>query len=74
MYSKLAAKNSKVMRPTLMNYTATREELEYYASEWFKLLQSGQVSIKYHNVYALQDVKQCHIVRLQLHSGSDATC
>lgn len=65
---KLAAKNSKVMRPTLNNYTVTREELEYYASEWFKVLQSGQAKIKYHNIYPLKDAQQCHIVSSKSHN------
>jgi len=48
------------MRATLMNYIVTREELEYYASELFKLMLDGKLKIKHHNMYDLKDAQQAH--------------
>ena len=59
---KLAAKNSKLMRATVMQYIVTREEFEYYGKEVFKMLGDGALKIKFHNVYPLKDVAQCHTV------------
>lgn len=57
---KLTAKNSKVLRPTLVNYTATREELEYYANEVFQMVKSGEMKVKVHKAYPLKDAKLAH--------------
>jgi hypothetical protein len=38
---KITAKNSKLCGPTLINYTASREELEYYAIEVFSAVERG---------------------------------
>ena len=57
---KLAAKNARLMRPTLLNYIATREELEYYSDELFKVLSSGELKIRYHKTYDLKDVAHAH--------------
>ena len=57
---KLTAKNSKMCRPTLMNYTNTREELEHYANTVFKALQDGSLKVRQHQVYPLKDAQQAH--------------
>jgi len=57
---KLTAKNSKICRPTLVNYTTTREELEYYANEVFSAVKSGDLKVKVHKVYPLRDAKEAH--------------
>lgn len=53
----------KIARPTLFGYIETREEFEYYTNELFSLLQSGQLKVKVHKVYPLEEVAQCHKVR-----------
>jgi NADPH:quinone reductase len=58
--AKLATKNISVMRPTLMNYTYTREEFEHYANELFKLVKSGELKIRIHDTYRLEDAAQAH--------------
>jgi NADPH:quinone reductase len=57
---KLTAKNSKLCRPTLMNYTTTREELEYYANEVFSALEQGWLKVRVHKVYPLKDAREAH--------------
>jgi NADPH2:quinone reductase len=57
---KLTAKNSKVCRPTLMNYTATRAEMEYYANEVFSAVKQGWLKVKVHKVYPLKEARQAH--------------
>ena len=47
-------------RPTLANYTATREELEATAGELFDVVASGKVKIPVRHVYKLSDVQQVH--------------
>lgn len=43
------------MRPVLNNYTTTLEELEHYTSELFKLVTSGKLEVRIHEVYPLAD-------------------
>lgn len=57
---KLAQKNARVMRPTMMNYTVTRDELVHWSDELFKLLRAGDLKIRLHNAYPLQDAQQAH--------------
>lgn len=57
---KLAANNATVLRPTLMNYIVTREEFEYYSNELFKMLKAGELIIKKHKIYPLEDVAEAH--------------
>ncbi len=47
-------------RPTLANYTATREELEATAGELFDVVAAGKVNIPVRHVYKLSDVQQVH--------------
>ena len=46
-----------VTRPTLANYTASREDLEATAKELFDVVQSGQVKIAINHTYKLQNVQ-----------------
>jgi NADPH2:quinone reductase len=57
----LAAKGSLyVTRPTLMTYTARREDLEGGAKELFDVVKSGKVKIEINQTYALKDAAQAH--------------
>ncbi|TXT26530.1 MAG: NADPH2:quinone reductase [Rhodocyclaceae bacterium] len=49
-----------VTRPTLMNYTAKREDLVALGSELFDVVVSGQVKIEVNQTYALKDAAQAH--------------
>lgn len=50
----------------LFGYIETREEFESYVKELFNLLQSGQLKVRIHKVYPLEDVQQAHKVSLFL--------
>jgi NADPH2:quinone reductase len=57
----LAAKGSLyVTRPTLMTYTAKREDLEATANDLFDVVKSGKVKIEINQTYALKDAAQAH--------------
>ena len=57
----LAAKGSLyVTRPSLMVYTARREDLEAGAKELFDMVKSGKVKIEVNQTYALKDAAQAH--------------
>jgi NADPH2:quinone reductase len=57
----LAQKGSLfITRPTLMTYTAKREDLEASASELFDVVKSGKVKIEVNQTYALKDAAQAH--------------
>ncbi|KAL3470922.1 hypothetical protein BJX99DRAFT_250840 [Aspergillus californicus] len=58
--NKLSPKCVKVARPTLFGYIETREEFEFYVNELFNLLKSGQLKVKVHKVYPLDQVAQAH--------------
>lgn len=49
-----------VTRPTLMNYTAKRSDLEALGSELFDVVGSGKVRIEVNQTYALADAAQAH--------------
>jgi NADPH2:quinone reductase len=49
-----------VTRPTLMNYTAKREDLVALGRELFDVVVSGQVKIEVNQRYALKDAAQAH--------------
>lgn len=58
----LAAKGSLFLtRPTLMTYTAKREDLVSGAEELFDVVASGAVRIEVNQRYALKDAVQAHI-------------
>src|SRR5207247_6066646 len=57
----LAGKGSLFLtRPTLVNYTATREDLLTATKELCKVVQSGAVKIQINQTYALRDAAQAH--------------
>jgi len=57
----LAQKGSLFLtRPTLANYTATRQELEETTAELFDVVGSGAVRIEVNQTYALQDAAEAH--------------
>ena len=57
----LAGKGSLfVTRPTLNNYTATREDLLTAANELFDVVKSGAVKIVVNQTYPLSDAAQAH--------------
>ena len=47
-------------RPSLMDYTATRAELEESAAALFAVVSSGAVQIRVNQTYALRDAAQAH--------------
>ncbi len=49
-----------VTRPTLMTYTAKREDLEAGAADLFDVIKSGKVKIEINQTYALKDAAQAH--------------
>ena len=58
----LAAKGSLFLtRPTLANYTATREELLTAAKELFGVVKKGAVKIKVNQSYPLREAAQAHV-------------
>src|SRR6266849_4965011 len=57
----LAAKGSLFLtRPTLGNYTATREDLLTASNELFEVVQSGAVNIAVNQSYPLRDAAHAH--------------
>ncbi len=57
----LAGKGSLyVTRPTLMTYTAKREDLEAMAADLFDVVKSGKVKIEVNQTYPLKDAAQAH--------------
>ena len=57
----LAQKGSLFLtRPTLMDYTVTREELLACAGELFELVSWGVVRVLVHQTYALADAVSAH--------------
>jgi len=58
--AKLAAKNLKVLRPTLFNYIYTREEFEGYAAELFGFIVKDKMNVQVYEVYPLEDIKRAH--------------
>ncbi|KAJ5690334.1 hypothetical protein N7462_004726 [Penicillium macrosclerotiorum] len=58
--TKISPKCVKIARPTLFGYIETREEFLYYTNELFTLLKSGQLKVKIHKVYPMEDIAQVH--------------
>jgi NADPH:quinone reductase len=57
----LASKGSLyVTRPTLVTYTAKREDLEAMAADLFNVVKSGKVKIEVNQTYPLKDAAQAH--------------
>jgi len=58
---KLSQKGSLfITRPTMMHYTATREELEWRASEVLGSIEKGELRLRIHKVYPLAEAAQAH--------------
>lgn len=49
-----------ITRPTLMTYTAAREDLVATAQDLFKVVQSGAVKIEINQTYPLSETAQAH--------------
>lgn len=58
--ARLSAKNVKVLRPTLFNYIATREEFERYTGELFEFITKHNFNVRIHETYPLADVARAH--------------
>jgi NADPH:quinone reductase len=57
----LSAKGSLFLtRPTLMTYTARREDLLATAADLFKVVRSGAVKVEIHRTYPLEEAAQAH--------------
>jgi NADPH2:quinone reductase len=57
----LAAKGSLfVTRPTLLHYSATREELLWRAGDLFNWVQAGELKLRVDKVYPLAEATQAH--------------
>ena len=57
----LAQKGSLYLtRPTLANYTATREDLLTAAREFFAVVTSGAVKMKINQTYPLREAAHAH--------------
>lgn len=49
-----------VTRPTLKDYTATREELEQRANDVLQMIVRGELKLRIHNRYPLAEAQQAH--------------
>ncbi|KAI1383264.1 NAD(P)-binding protein [Hypoxylon trugodes] len=58
--ARLAAKNARLMRPTLFNYIATREEFEGYVNELLDFVLKDGLDARIYKVYNLSDVASAH--------------
>ncbi|KAI9677135.1 MAG: NADPH:quinone reductase [Bathelium mastoideum] len=58
--SRLSAKNVRLMRPTLFQFLATREELEQYATELLDMMAKSNIDVRIHEIYPLKDVVRAH--------------
>jgi len=54
--SRLSAKNVRLMRPTLFNFIAERDELEGYTKELFDMIVKDGLEPAVHEVYPLSEV------------------
>ncbi len=58
---KLSQKGSLyITRPTLVHYTATREELEWRANDVMGMIVRGDLKLRIHKVYPLAEAEQAH--------------
>jgi len=58
---KLSQKGSLyITRPTLVNYVATREDLEWRSGEILDLVGRGALKVRIHQTYALEDAAKAH--------------
>lgn len=59
---KLSPKCIRVARPMLFGYIQERAEFEFYVNELFNLLKSGQLKVRIHKIYPLEEAAQAHRV------------
>jgi len=57
-FSRLGAKNIRLLRPTLFNYVYTRDEFLHYTQEVWNFIEKDGLSVKIHDVYPLKDVER----------------
>jgi NADPH2:quinone reductase len=58
---KLSQKGSLfITRPTLLHYTATREELEWRAKDVMQMIVRGDVKLRIHKIYPLKEAQHAH--------------
>jgi NADPH:quinone reductase len=58
---KLSQKGSLfITRPTLLHYTATRQELEWRASEVLGTIAKGELKLRIHKTYPLAEAAEAH--------------
>jgi len=58
---KLSQKGSLFLsRPSLVNYIATREELELRAADVFSMIFAGKLKLRVEHVYSLREAQQAH--------------
>jgi len=58
---KLSQKGSLyITRPTLAHYTATRDELEWRANDVMQMIVRGDLKLRIHKVYPLEEAQQAH--------------
>ena len=49
-----------ITRPTLAHYTATREELEWRANDVLGSIARGELKLRIHKAYTLEEAEQAH--------------
>jgi NADPH2:quinone reductase len=58
---KLSQKGSLfITRPTLAHYTLTREELEWRANDVLRMIAAGDLKLRIHKAYPLEEAAQAH--------------
>ena len=58
---KLSQKGSLfITRPTLAHYTLTREELEWRATDVLQMIAAGELKLRIHKTYPLDEAAQAH--------------
>ena len=58
---KLSQKGSLFLtRPTLLHYTSAREELEWRATEVFKMITEGRLKLRIEHIHKLEQAQQAH--------------
>jgi NADPH:quinone reductase len=57
---RLSPKNVKLVRPMLLNYISTREELENNANDLWNFMLKGHIKARVHEIYPLKDIARAH--------------
>ncbi|KAI1501699.1 hypothetical protein F5X99DRAFT_418316 [Biscogniauxia marginata] len=57
---RLAAKNIRLLRPTLFNYVVARGDYEPLLSDLFGFIARGDVAVRVHDTYPLSEVARAH--------------